>query len=271
MRSTMLLRPEMKNRRGVAAALFAAALFACAGGAIAEADADAATPSVVLAQAVPTQPAPATPASATPDTSNDWKLPDTLTVEWLASHPNPFIAPGSVNTPLDQRAWLNCEAMWQWAGRQCQGLKAAWFQGRATWFFSGYSWHLPGTWSQDRLDELNSNAWGGGYGFARTDEHGDNYIWFALFFKDSHDNLQSQVGWAWLTYWPAVSDVAVGLGYTAFIVQRPDIASGWPIPAILPVGSVKLGPAEVMASYIPKLNGGINHGDVLYLFARYQF
>ncbi|MBS0319477.1 MAG: hypothetical protein JSR18_02970 [Proteobacteria bacterium] len=261
----MSLPPMLKTmtRCGLAAA--------CLMGATATlAQTDAAPRSVVLAQAPAAQPVPE-PAPAAPAPASDWKLPDPITVEWLASHPNPFIAPGSVNTPLEQRAWLNCEAMWQWAGRQCQGLKAAWFQGRATWFFSGYAWHIPGTWTEERLAELNSQAWGGGYGFARTDEHGDNYIWFSLFFKDSHSNLQSQVGWAWLTYWPAVADVSVGLGYAAFILQRPDIANGWPVPAALPIASVKVYQAELLATYIPKLNGGINHGDVMYFFARYQF
>ncbi len=34
---------------------------------------------------------------------------------------------------------------------------------------------------------------------------------------------------------------------------------------------MKLGPAEIMGTFIPKLNGGVNHGNVGYLFGRIQF
>ena len=42
-------------------------------------------------------------------------------------------------------------------------------------------------------------------------------------------------------------------------------------PAALPLASVKVRNVEVLGTFIPKLNGGINHGDVAYVFARYQF
>jgi palmitoyl transferase len=214
---------------------------------------------------------PATGSAAVASAQPDWTNPDHSTFEWLASHPNPFVSPNSVDAPLESRKWLNCSGMWAWFGRQCLGLKAAWYQGRATWYASGYAWHLPGTWDEDRLKELNQNAWGGGYGFARTDERGDSYGWYVLAFKDSHFNITTAAGWSAITYWPATADVAVGLGYTAFIMMRRDIAKGWPFPAALPVASVKFHGAEIIGSYIPKLNGGINHGDVAYFFARYQF
>jgi len=56
-----------------------------------------------------------------------------------------------------------------------------------------------------------------------------------------------------------------------FIVQRPDIASGVPIPVILPVASLKYRKATLMATYIPTVNNGINNGSVLFGFARFGF
>jgi palmitoyl transferase len=198
--------------------------------------------------------------------------PDRMSIEWLASHPNPFIAPESVGQPLESRRWANCSGMtWAWAARQCEGLKAAWFEGRATWYASGYAWHIPGTWSEEKLAELNEHAWGAGYGFARTDERGDNYAWYAFAFRDSHFETTALAGYAAMTYWPAQNEFALGLGYTAFIMMRPDIAKGFPFPAALPLASVKVRNVEVLGTFIPKLNGGINHGDVAYVFARYQF
>jgi palmitoyl transferase len=189
---------------------------------------------------------------------------------WV-THPNPFVADDSARQPLETLPWLDCAGLWSWVGRQCAGLKGAWYQGRATAYVSGYAWHLPGTWEEARLKTLNSRAWGGGYGFARTDEHGDGFGWYALAFRDSHFKLTTAVGWSAVTYWPTQADVSVGLGYTVFLMTRPDIASGWPFPAALPIASVKLGQFEVLGTFIPKLNGGINHGDVAYFFARYQF
>lgn len=212
-----------------------------------------------------------TPPAADAPSRPDWSKPDRSTIEWLASHPNPFISADSVGEPLEKRKWVNCSGMWAWAARQCDGLKAAWYQGRATWYVSGYAWHVPGTWTEEKLAELNEHAWGGGYGFARTDERGDNYSWYALVFRDSHFETTAMAGWGAMTYWPAKGDVAAGLGYTAFIMMRPDIAKGWPFPAALPLASVKMYGFEVLGTFIPKLNGGINHGDVAYFFARYQF
>ena len=54
-------------------------------------------------------------------------------------------------------------------------------------------------------------------------------------------------------------------GWTAFIVQRPDIANGWPIPAALPIAALRYKKANLVATFIPTLNGGVNHGSTLYI------
>lgn len=164
-----------------------------------------------------------------------------------------------------------CDGMTGWFASQCIGLREAWREKRPMVLLSGYTWHDPATYDDDKLESFNAAAWGGGFGFGRNDAKGDHYSWYALAFKDSHYNWSYQAGWSWMTYWPDRADFAVGLGYTAFIMQRPDIASGWPFPAALPLASVKAYNVEVLGTYIPKLNGGINHGDVAYFFARYQF
>ena len=40
--------------------------------------------------------------------------PDRSSIEWLASHPNPFIAADSVGQPLETRKWADCSGMWAW-------------------------------------------------------------------------------------------------------------------------------------------------------------
>ena len=176
-----------------------------------------------------------------------------------------------VTPPGKGQKWVACENMWKWFDTQCAGLKDAWYDGRPTLYVSGYTWHDPSTYSQEKLDEFNDKAWGGGFGWSKTAANGDSFGWYALIFRDSHFQYTKAVGWSWMTYWPANNDFAVGLGYTAFLASRPDIASNWPFPAALPLAGIKIRKFELLGTFIPKLNAGINHGDVAYFFGRYQF
>lgn len=210
-------------------------------------------PDPMVAQATPAAPAPAAPAPA----------PAAAT---------PAAAPIELDTaPVAGRPWPDCSRMWKWFDTQCAGFRTAWYDGRPTVYFSGYTWHSRGTYTQEKLDSFNEQAWGGGLGKAIVDAKGDNYAWYTLFFKDSHDDLTSMVGWSWMTYWPRHSDIAGGLGYTVFLMSRSDILGYFPFPAALPLASVKLWNLELMGTFIPKLNGGINHGNVGFVFGRYQF
>jgi palmitoyl transferase len=176
--------------------------------------------------------------------------------------------------PEAERKWFyDCGSLDEgWLKRQCRGFRSAWYERRAMLLFSGYAWHDPNTYEEDNLESFNSAAYGGGFGFGLYEpEKGDHFSWYVLSFKDSNSNLTNMIGFGAVTYWPEKSDVAVGLGYTVFIMQRPDIYSGIPFPAALPLATIKLWNAEILGTFIPKLNAGINHGNVGYLFARYQF
>jgi hypothetical protein len=37
---------------------------------------------------------------------------------------------------------------------------------------------------------------------------------------------------------------------------------------VLPLFSLRYQKAEVLSTYIPKLNGGVNHGSILYVFGK---
>jgi len=176
--------------------------------------------------------------------------------------------------PEAERKWFyDCGSLDDgWLKRQCRGFRSAWYERRVMLLFSGYSWHDPNTYEQDNLEAFNTQAWGGGFGFGLYEPtKGDHFSWYLLSFKDSNSNLTNMIGFGAVTYWPEKSDVAVGLGYTVFIMQRPDIYSGIPFPAALPLATIKLWNAEILGTFIPKLDAGINHGNVGYLFARYQF
>jgi len=59
-----------------------------------------------------------------------------------------------------------------------------------------------------------------------------------------------------------------GLGYSAFMFARSDIANGWPVPAVLPVAAIRFDRVTLHATYIPALGQGINNGSVFYFFGK---
>jgi|KBSMisStandDraft_5_1062788.scaffolds.fasta_scaffold57262_2 palmitoyl transferase len=162
-----------------------------------------------------------------------------------------------------------CSDLWDWFDKGCRRVADTWRDGNDEILLSGYSWHIPATWTPERRAELNDNAWGGGYGRTVEDPDGDTHTVFYLGFLDSHRNWESNLGYAWSTYWGARDSVQVGLGYTAMLVQRPDIAAGVPFPAVLPLLSFRYQQANLVMTYIPTLGGGVNHGSTLYVFGRF--
>jgi palmitoyl transferase len=150
----------------------------------------------------------------------------------------------------------------------CRRIADTYEQGRTGVLLSGYSWHLPSTWTPERRAELNANAWGVGLVRTTEDEKGDSRSVFLLAFLDSHENIQWNVGYEHSTYWGSRAGLQAGLGYTVAIVQRPDIADGIPFPAILPLASLRYRDATFFMTYIPSLGGGINHGSTLFMFGR---
>jgi palmitoyl transferase len=161
-----------------------------------------------------------------------------------------------------------CTDLPAWVATGCDRLVDTWENGRSGVFISGYAWHLPFTWTPERRRELNSNAWGTGYTRVTEDADGDEHSVYALVFSESHKHAQFNVGYEYSTFWGPRNGVQPGLGFTAFVMQRPDIASGIPVPALLPVVALRYRDATLFATFIPTLNGGINHGSTLYVFGR---
>jgi palmitoyl transferase len=154
--------------------------------------------------------------------------------------------------------------------RACSRIVDTYKRGDSEVLVSGFSWHLPSTWSSERRAELNQNAWGAGYGRFVEAPNGNTHSVFVLAFLDSHENIEFNLGYSWMTYWGRRDNVQAGLGYTAMIIQRPDVADGVPVPIALPLASVRYQKAELLTTFIPNVGGGVNHGAVLYFFGRYR-
>jgi palmitoyl transferase len=163
---------------------------------------------------------------------------------------------------------FECADLWEWVQAGCRHVADTYQEGDNALLVSGYSWHTPWTWTSERRAMENSNAWGGGVARSREQPNGDTENVFFLVFKDSHSQAEYNLGYSWSTYWLDRDGIQPGLGFTAMIIQRPDIASGVPIPVLLPLFSLRYRQAEVISTYIPKLNGGVNHGSILYIFGK---
>jgi lipid IVA palmitoyltransferase len=163
---------------------------------------------------------------------------------------------------------VQCADFWDWVNKGCRHIVDTYDNGSNELLVSGYSWHLPWTWTAERRREENEYAWGGGLARTLDRPDGDSESVFFLVFKDSHRQAQFNLGYAWRTYWGEREKLQAGLGYTVVIIQRPDIAGGWPVPVILPLATLRSQKVEVLSTFIPTLNGGVNHGSVLYLFGK---
>jgi lipid IVA palmitoyltransferase len=178
-----------------------------------------------------------------------------------------FAALISLVLPVKAHA-MECADFWSWVEAGCRHMVDTYEQGGNALLLSGYQWHLPYDWTPERRAEENENAWGGGWSRSRELPNGNTEDIFFLVFRDSHRQAQFNLGYAWRTYWGDRSSLQGGLGFTAAIIQRPDIAGGWPVPVVLPLATVRHQKVEILTSYIPKLNGGVNHGSVLYVFGK---
>jgi palmitoyl transferase len=162
----------------------------------------------------------------------------------------------------------SCEDLGALLERGCRRVVDTYDNGGNGVLISGYSWHLPSTWTPEKRAELNPRAWGAGFVRTVEDADGDSHSVFVFGFKDSHHHIEWNLGYEHSTYWGPRDGPQPGLGYTAMLVQRPDIAGGVPFPALLPLASLRFGDATLYATYIPTLNGGINNGSIVYLFGR---
>ena len=163
---------------------------------------------------------------------------------------------------------LECADFWSWVEAGCRHVVDTYEDGDNALLVSGYSWHVPGSWTAERRAMENEYAWGAGWARSREQPNGDTENVYFLVFSDSHRNAEYNLGYSWSTYWFDRDAIQPGLGFTAMIIQRPDIANGVPVPVVLPLFSLRYQKVEVISTYIPKLNGGVNHGSILYVFGK---
>jgi len=166
---------------------------------------------------------------------------------------------------------VDCGNMGQWLGAACDKVAGTFANGTRDLYVSGYAWHDPATYTAEKRKELNDKAWGLGYGKHLTDAKGNDDLVYGMLFKDSHATPELIIGYGHLWNWQIAGPVSAGLGYTVGLTSRQDIFGGIPFPAAFPLAQIKVDRFVVMATAIPKLGGGLNHGNVAYVFGRYEW
>ncbi|WP_432722103.1 phospholipid:lipid A palmitoyltransferase [Jeongeupia wiesaeckerbachi] len=182
-----------------------------------------------------------------------------------------WLATAATTLALASPAQADCGNMGEWLGSACSHVNKIADEGSWDLYLTGYTWHDPHTWTDEKLEELNAKAWGGGLGKRLVDENGNQDLLYGMVFSDSHEDPQLMLGYAKVWYWPSTSIVSVGAGYTVGLTSRADILNRIPFPYILPVLSLRVWRASLMGTFIPSLNSGLNSGNVGFVFGRYEF
>ena len=143
--------------------------------------------------------------------------------------------------------------------------------GKDDLYFSGYTWHDPGTYTAAKRATLNKHAWGLGWGRHLATADGNEDMVYAMIFSDSHWNAEPVVGYAHQWMYFNDSPVGFGLGYTLAVTSRADIFNNIPFPIALPIASIRFGKFSIYGTFIPKVNNKLNNGNVAFFFGRYEF
>ncbi|HID7483823.1 lipid IV(A) palmitoyltransferase PagP [Morganella morganii] len=132
-----------------------------------------------------------------------------------------------------------------------------------------WTWHNRLTYDKEKTDTYNEKPWGAGFGKSYYDEDNDWHSLYAMAFKDSHNKWEPIVGYGFQKMWmPQGQDgFKAGIGFTIGVTARDDYHY-IPIPVPLPLASVEYNRLAIQATYIP---GTYNNGNVLFMWARWQF
>lgn len=139
--------------------------------------------------------------------------------------------------------------------------------GRLSMTLSGDAHHGRGTYTPEKLKELNEKVWGFGVSKEMRDEKDNEESLQFILMADSHYKPQILASYNYQWMLPLAYGWEVGAGFAAGLGSRSDILGGLPFPGVLPLASIGTRDTKLVMSYIPRLSGTGN-GDVLFLGLR---
>jgi palmitoyl transferase len=140
--------------------------------------------------------------------------------------------------------------------------------GRLSLYLSGYAHHGRGTYTPDRIAELNEKTWGLGMSKEMRDDKDNEESLLFIVMADSHYSPQITAGYQYEWMKPVGSKYEAGIGYVAGLISRADIFNGVPFPGALPVASFGTRDTKLMFTYLPRLTKNKGNGDILFFSLR---
>lgn len=144
-------------------------------------------------------------------------------------------------------------------------------EGQNDFYLTLYAYHDRFTYTPEKLKDLNEGAYGLGFGKSKINEKGNTEMLYVMAHLDSHKDVQVNLGYSWVKKFRLSENTKIGVGYTALLVSRSDFAGRIPLPIALPLGTFDIGNVSLNAVLIPKLNDGINNGNVVFIFGKFTW
>jgi LPS-assembly protein len=155
-----------------------------------------------------------------------------------------------------------------WPQRLWDPVANAYIDGAFEVLLPLYTYHLRKAYSADKIAHFQEKPWGLGFGSGLYNEKGNYQGVYAMGFQDSHFKPQWQAGYTWKAIWRPVDDFRLGLGYTAFLMSRTDLAHYIPFPGIVPVASLAYKNLNLETTFVP---GAAGAGNIFFIWAKWEF
>ncbi len=148
--------------------------------------------------------------------------------------------------------------------------KNIWQNGQKQYVVPLYAYHDRFTYTSESVEKLNEWTLGWGYGKSLKSDDGQVESLYFMGHLDSNRNLELNLGYSWQQF-HEYAGVHYGLGFAAGVVSRKDLLHRSPVPFVLPQFSFVYDEHNTLGFvFIPKLNGGVNHGNVLFMYLNHD-
>lgn len=161
------------------------------------------------------------------------------------------------------------EADNSWLAALKQQLRDTWEQSEHTdLYLPMVTYHNRSTYSKDKIETFNEQPWGLGIGTSYKDANQNWNGYYAMAFKDSHNDWEPIVGYGHVGHLAGdARHLNAGLGWTAGFTARSDYHYK-PLPVILPIAALGYNAVTVNATYVPGTKG---NGNVLFMWSTIAF
>lgn len=152
--------------------------------------------------------------------------------------------------------------------RTAHRFETIWHEGKTELYLPLRTYHLRSAYTREKIDSFNELPLGLGVGKGIYDQDGDWHGLYVMGIQDSHSKPEYFAGYAYKTFWPLAGELKFGLGFTAFLTTRADIAHYVPVPGVLPLLSLEYQKISLDSVYVP---GGKGNGNILFFWSKLRF